>query len=325
VSRSDLNAPSIFSPPPTVNNHIPLGQLFGIRIWLSRFVLWMIGALALFNALEDPSLFLPTVIAVVTVLGIVLLHELGHSLVAMRMGVKVSHITLWPLGGVAWMEQIPEDPLTEGLIAIAGPAVNFVLALLALPLIFVVQSEQAAFLVMSFIQINLALGAFNLMPAFPMDGGRLLRAMLALKMEWLPATERAVRIGRTVAIIGAFAGIMTGHFVVPFIAVYVWLMGQRELLTMRAKKLGGGFSFANFGGAGGSPSGDPGASQGSPFESRQGTPEDIPHEERGNEPQRPQSSEPQPDARRGDGFSDEDIRKLEGFHGRLQRGWQDSE
>ncbi len=300
-----------------MNNRIPLGQVFGIRIWLSRFLLWMIAGIPLLAALRDPSAFWPTAFFLGAVLICVLVHELGHSRVAMHFGVNVSHITLSPLGGAAWMEEVPEDPKIEALIAIAGPAVNVGLALVAAPLLLIVGGEAslAAGIVESFIGINLALGLFNLLPAFPMDGGRLLRSWLATKCDWLEATEKAVRIGRSVALAAAIIGFMKGFFLVPIIALYVWLMGQKELFVMRAKKLGGGgFSFANFGQAGGNP-----------FARATGGAREPEQELESDSFQ----SEDEVPARHSSpargGFTDEDIRKLEGFRGRLSRDWKDEE
>ena len=302
-----------------MKNHIPLGQVFGIRIWLSRFVLWMTGAVALINALQNPAFFWPTVIVIATGLSLVLLHELGHSWVAMRFGVNVSHITLWPLGGVAWMEEIPEDPKVEGLIAVAGPAVNCALALCAAPLLLIVpEASLSEAAVRGFVYINLALGVFNLLPAFPMDGGRILRSLLATKVDWLEATERAVRIGRSVALAAALVGLFKGYFLVPLIAIYVWAMGQKELFVMRAKKLGGGagFSFANFAQA----AGNPFAGAAGPAREEPGDP--VFDASDGYEQSQTEFTPPAPS--RG-GFSEEDIRKLEGFRGRLNRNWKEEE
>ena len=104
-----------------MRNHLPLGSLFGIRIWISRFLLWLVAFLMIVATLKGihPGFVLLLVVGVAVV---VLAHELGHCLVARRHGIRVSHITLWPLGGVAWMEEIPENSKVEGLVAIAGPA-----------------------------------------------------------------------------------------------------------------------------------------------------------------------------------------------------------
>lgn len=307
----------------TVKNHIPLGRLFGIRIWLSRWVLYLIAAASLWNGMEDPASFLPTALYVIAVLAIVLLHELGHSVVAQHFGVKVSHITLMPFGGVAWMEDIPEDPKVEGCIAIAGPAVNFVLALLAAPFMFLLAPSANAYslapgdVVAAFIAINLMLGTFNLIPAFPMDGGRLLRAFLGRKMDWLSATEKAVRVGKTLAIIGGLFGLMSGYFMLTFVAGLVWMMGQKELFSMRIRKLGGAFPFGATGqnpfagGGAGTPFGF-GQTPGSGAD-QDGTVIDA------QAGQAPDSTE------RTGGFSEQDIERLEHSRGPLKRDWRETE
>src|SRR5262249_29872813 len=149
--------------------------------------------------------------------GVVLLHELGHSLMARRLGVHVVDITLWPLGGLARMAEIPESSRVEGLIAIAGPAVNFALAGLGLGALPPRPLQRApawlSHLWLPFLGVNLFMGTFNLIPAFPADGGRLLRAWLARGGDWLGATETAVRIGRGISVIlaiGSFGLLATG-------------------------------------------------------------------------------------------------------------------
>ncbi|MFT7484743.1 MAG: Zn-dependent protease [Candidatus Paceibacteria bacterium] len=310
----------------TLRNHISLGHVFGIRIWLSRMVLWFIGAIALFESLEDPRSFVPTVLLISAVLGIVLLHELGHCVVAKHYGVTVSHITLWPLGGVAWMEDIPEDPKIEGLIALAGPAVNFALALLALPAVFLLPGDPGSMemspagMAATFIGINLTLGIFNLVPAFPMDGGRVLRAVMGTRMDWLTATEKAVRIGKTLAIIGGLAGIFTGHFMLTFVAGYIWLMGTRELFAMRARKLGGSFPFGAFAKAA---QGAQGSQSPFGFPSQEST---SPEEDQGPDAMGADASRVQrSSSSASDGFSDDQIEQLENFRGPLKRDWKDSE
>ncbi|MCB9683626.1 MAG: M50 family metallopeptidase [Alphaproteobacteria bacterium] len=122
----------------------------------------------------------------------VVLHELGHALAARRFGIETAHITLYPFGGVAAIERMPEEPDQEIVIALAGPAVNFVLAAIA-GWIWLGTSQPFALV---FVASNVLMGLFNLIPAFPMDGGRVLRAVLAKYMGFIPASRLAVRIGR---------------------------------------------------------------------------------------------------------------------------------
>lgn len=310
----------------TVKNHIPLGRLFGIRIWLSRWVLYLIAAVSLWNGMERPESFVPTALYVIAVLAIVLMHELGHSVVAQHFGVKVSHITLMPFGGVAWMEDIPEDSKVEGCIAIAGPAVNFALALLAAPFLFVLAPSANAYslspgdVLATFIAINLVLGTFNLIPAFPMDGGRLLRALLGRKMDWLSATEKAVGVGKTFAIIGGLFGLFSGYFMLTVVAGVVWVMGQKELFSMRLRKLGGTFPF---GATGQNPFA--GGGQGSPFGFGQAASPEVDQDATVVDAQTghaPDSAEPTGSTR---GFSEQDIERLEHSRGPLKRDWRETE
>jgi Zn-dependent protease len=140
----------------------------------------------------------------VMLLGLVMsvvLHELGHALAARRYGIGTAHITLYPFGGVAAIESMPEDPDQEIVIALAGPAVNFALAALA----GWVWLGTDHYLAQAYVLTNLVMGVFNLIPAFPMDGGRVLRAVLAKSMGFLPASRLAVKIGRVFA--WAFLGL----------------------------------------------------------------------------------------------------------------------
>jgi Zn-dependent protease len=134
-------------------------------------------------------------------LGSVCLHELGHAMAAKQYGIDTAHITMYPFGGVAAIKGMPDDPDQELVIALAGPAVNF-----ALVAVFgLLWSIVGGRLVVAMIAVNLMMGLFNLIPAFPMDGGRVLRALLARRMGWVPASMLAIRIGRGFA--WAFLGL----------------------------------------------------------------------------------------------------------------------
>ncbi|MDI3502990.1 MAG: hypothetical protein PWR09_1116, partial [Archaeoglobi archaeon] len=155
----------------------------------------------------------------------VVFHELAHSMTAKSYGINVRKITLLPIGGVAELERYPKDPKAELRIAAAGPLSNFLLASLFFLLLHILNLSISysslggipelldirALLIMG-IQVNLALGLFNLIPAFPMDGGRILRALLARRMSLVEATERASRIARIIAILMFVFGL----FYIPF-------------------------------------------------------------------------------------------------------------
>lgn len=173
----------------------------------------------------------------------VVLHELGHSLAALHYKIPVRDITLLPFGGVARIDRLPEDPSKELVIAIAGPAVNFVLVALLAPLVAIVVAAQLvagepfqidlnqisfnSFL-LYLVAANLTLGLFNLVPAFPMDGGRILRALLGLVTDFQSATRVAVRIGRVIAIALGLFGFLRGDFFLMLIALFVYVGGDQE-------------------------------------------------------------------------------------------------
>ena len=226
-----------------------IGSVLGIHVRVH----WLFVALVLFLVFwsgqapdQDP---LTTLLGLTVLFGVVFLHELGHSLVARRFGIRVLDITFWPLGGMARMSEIPESPRVEGLIAVAGPAVNFALAALAAPLVVwgLVDGRGAApselgatlgSLAATFLFVNLALGLFNLIPAFPMDGGRVLRAFLGRDGDWVRATERAVRVGRVFAVLMIAVGLLwsgSGFLFLPLIGLFVWYAGSRELWSVRMR------------------------------------------------------------------------------------------
>ncbi|MCB9765743.1 MAG: site-2 protease family protein [Alphaproteobacteria bacterium] len=163
---------------------IPL-RLHGSFLLLGGlYVLWQLVSVglsaAVFAAVFAALLF-----------GSVLLHELGHAMMARRFGIRTRAITLYPFGGVASLEREPRNPTEELLVALAGPAVNVVLALVALPGVALGVPGASLFLGM-----NVVMAVFNLLPAFPMDGGRVLRAWLARREGYVRATARALQIGR---------------------------------------------------------------------------------------------------------------------------------
>jgi Zn-dependent protease/CBS domain-containing protein len=175
---------------------------------------------------------------VLAVFGCVVLHELGHALTARRFGVRTRDITLLPIGGVASLERIPEKPSQELAIALAGPAVNVVIAaglLAGVGLQDAVEALQrvdragsflAGFLA-SLAAVNVTLVLFNLVPAFPMDGGRVLRALLATRLGFARATQVAASIGQGFAVLMALAGLF-GPPMLLLIAIFVWIAAGAE-------------------------------------------------------------------------------------------------
>jgi Zn-dependent protease len=164
----------------------------------------------------------------------VLLHELGHSVVARRYGIPILDITLMPIGGVARTLGLPRNPGEEIRIALAGPAVNYVLAIpLAISFAMMPPGVLREF-IFTLLLANLMLGTFNLIPAFPMDGGRVLRATLALRKDYLDATRIAVWAGRAVAVI--FVGVALydrSWILLALIAFFIYRAGGAELNMAR--------------------------------------------------------------------------------------------
>lgn len=180
----------------------------------------------------------------------VVLHEFGHALTAKRYGIDTRDIILSPIGGVARLNKIPEKPIQEFLVALAGPAVNVIIALIlgsfawiALPQGIEIQgeSETAVFWIGNFVPLlfwmNLYLVLFNMIPAFPMDGGRVLRAMLAWKWGRLKATVWAAGIGRGLAILFVVFAIWQEELFLGLIGLFVYFMASQELKMVRSEHL----------------------------------------------------------------------------------------
>ncbi|MGA2493961.1 MAG: site-2 protease family protein [Roseiarcus sp.] len=180
----------------------------------------------------------------------VVLHEFGHILVARRYGIQAPEVTLLPIGGVASLQKIPDRPSQEFAIAIAGPAVNFVIAIVLLLLVGSFDSADLArlddprvSLLARLADANLFLAIFNLIPAFPMDGGRVLRALLAMKLGRPRATRIAASVGQAFAFGLGFLGLF-GNPLLIFIAIFIYVAATGEAQITAVHESARGLSVA---------------------------------------------------------------------------------
>ncbi len=220
---------------------LKLGKLFGIDLYLHG-TFWLLPLFVLFTSLSGGTGYVAfQLLFVFVVFGCVALHEVGHALTAAAYGVRTRDITLYPIGGVAALERMPEKPWQEVAVALAGPAVNVViglglffgLAVGGMPMPWQPAGDVVELFVHEILIANIFLALFNLLPAFPMDGGRVLRALLATHMTRLRATETAVVVGTVVAAGLLVAGFLTQALSLIAIAAVVWFLGQAELTAVR--------------------------------------------------------------------------------------------
>jgi len=226
-----------------------IGTIAGIPLYIhATFVLVLVWVL-MRHLLQGAGLrvAIEGVVFILAIFGCVVLHEFGHALTAKRYGVRTRDITLLPIGGVARLERMPDDPKQELLVALAGPAVNVVIA----GVLYVILAATGTFdpiealgvtggsMLHKLMLVNIALVVFNLIPAFPMDGGRVLRALLAMRLDYARATQVAAVLGQGIAFLFGLLGLFTNPFLM-FIALFVWIGASQEagMVQMRAA-LGG--------------------------------------------------------------------------------------
>ncbi len=199
-----------------------IGRVAGIPIYVHWTFVILIAWIVAAGASAGGTLGSGLVQAgfVLSLFACVVLHELGHALTARRFGISTSDITLLPIGGVARLRRIPERPYQELLVALAGPAVN--VAIVALLWLAGVRLSGAG-VGSKLMLVNVFLAGFNLLPAFPMDGGRVLRALLAMKLSYARATRVAATVGQLMAIGFVLFGLSTGAPMVLFLALFVWI------------------------------------------------------------------------------------------------------
>ncbi|MGH3086378.1 MAG: site-2 protease family protein [Rubrobacteraceae bacterium] len=232
-----------------MGNSFKIGRAFGIDVkvhWTFFLLLVFFGFLS-YQQTESLVAALVTGVLILALFLCVLLHEYGHSLVAQRLGIEINDITLLPIGGLARMKSMPEKPWDEVKIAIAGPLVNVVLA----PIFFVIALllggglvdagglisgvDSAGQFFAYLALINVVLAVFNLIPAFPMDGGRVLRGLLATRMGPVRATDISSAVGQAAAIGFFFVGLLTGNILLSLVSVFIFFgaSGEAQLVRQR--------------------------------------------------------------------------------------------
>ena len=215
------------------------GEYFGIELRLHWTFLALGAWMGLSVLSQTGSLLLAAhwLITLGSVFACVALHEYGHALAARHYGIGTLEITLLPIGGLARLERMPDEPKQELWIALAGPATNYVLAgiLLALHLLsggnlsnLISPGLFGGSLISTLFQVNLIMGLFNLLPALPMDGGRVLRALLSLRMPALRATQIATSLARMLAAGMIVYGLVRGGLMLAVIGGFIWFTARNE-------------------------------------------------------------------------------------------------
>jgi Zn-dependent protease/predicted transcriptional regulator len=221
-----------------------LGRFLGIDVFVHFTFLILLVVIGIAHWLPERSLAaaLSGMLFFALLFLCVLLHEYGHALMARRFGVGTRDITLLPIGGVARLERIPEKPVQELWVALAGPAVNVVIALLLTAWLLLQNAWEPlstlgiadGSLVERLLAVNFGLVIFNMLPAFPMDGGRVLRAVLAMRMDHARATKIAATVGKTLAVLFAIYGMFANPMLI-LIAYFVWSGASQETSMAQVK------------------------------------------------------------------------------------------
>jgi Zn-dependent protease len=226
-----------------MRSSLKVASIFGIEVRIHlTFLLFLVWIWFSYYQVAGFAGAVQGVLFILALFACVLLHEFGHAFAARGFGIETPDITLLPIGGVARLSRIPDKPWQELVVAIAGPLVNVVIAGV---LIFVIHTsatlEQLEYLenprvelLAKLASVNVMLVLFNLIPAFPMDGGRVLRALLAMAMPYARATQIAAWIGQGLAVVFGIFGIF-GNPLLIFIAFFIFVGAQQEVAMARWK------------------------------------------------------------------------------------------
>lgn len=221
--------------------------------WTFSLIFLWVGYLGMREGLDARGMAVQFVL-VIALFACVVLHEFGHAFAARRYGIRTRDIILYPIGGVARLDRFPDKPVQELVVALAGPLVNVaIFILLFLIQHFLLQGalvdEATGMVAMDWrnlvyilLWMNVVLAGFNLLPAFPMDGGRVLRALLAMRRSRVDATRLAVMTGRVVAFLMMAWALWTGQYMLGLVAVFVLVMGTQEYGMVRTEQLYGRFT-----------------------------------------------------------------------------------
>ncbi|HEX3684084.1 MAG TPA: site-2 protease family protein [Bryobacteraceae bacterium] len=222
-----------------------IGRFAGIDVYVHATFLLLILWVVVLHWIEGRSLqaVISGVTFIVALFACVVLHEFGHALTARRYGVSTKDITLLPIGGVSRFERMPDQPWQEFWVAVAGPIVNLAIAALLYAFLFFSSglrpvkglSITGGPFLERILVANLLLAIFNLIPAFPMDGGRVLRALLSTRMDHVRATQTAAAVGQAIALVFGLIGLFFDPFLV-FIALFVWIGAAHESHSVQFKE-----------------------------------------------------------------------------------------
>ena len=228
---------------------IKIGRYLGIDVYMHFTFVLLISWVAFANWRQEQNVAAAAtgVAFILAIFLCVVLHEFGHALTARRYGIRTRDIILLPIGGLARLERIPTQPVQELWVALAGPAVNIVIAAGLFIWLYVTATfEPLQTLTLTtgpflerLMAVNLFLVVFNLIPAFPMDGGRVLRALLATRQDYSRATQTAAAIGQGIAVVFGFIGLLYNPFLL-FIALFVWIGAAQEASMAQLKSAIGG-------------------------------------------------------------------------------------
>lgn len=221
-----------------------MGKFAGVDVYIHATFALLLGWVGVSHWLMGRSVDAAAggIAFILALFACVLLHEFGHALAARRYGITTRDITLLPIGGLARLERMPEKPWQELWVALAGPAVNVVIAAglyvcLRLTTYWTPVAELSVAsgpFLERLLMANVSLVIFNLIPAFPMDGGRVLRALLAMHMDFAKATRTAASLGQGLAFVLGFVGLLTNPFL-TFVALFVWISAGQEANSVQMK------------------------------------------------------------------------------------------